>query len=622
MNYQHGNCYEFEVVRLDRDSAGYDFFEVRDAENKTFRIYNILPYQKENVPKTIKAYYRVYGNNIERLSMDRYAFLCEHYKVDQKIEFRVVGVYNDNNNKPYYALDDGIMEHRWYFGGQQVYQVGDIIHLRVRGFDPRGFLQLEEERAESRCAFPGIRVFDPKENQAVSDGVCGSEVREKTPESRRDDGSVEASATSPSDTSDTKETSAVSETSTGCRLTESQVVLEDIGDESETLELKTSIVFPPNSGGQPDIAKQCKNILRELTALMNAEGGDLYIGVHDSTHAVTGIEKDYRYLNDDPNDDWTYKENRDGYQLKIRNLLERFSQGLANNYIGFEFKTAGNHEYCIIHVKKACRPIWLNGNELYQRIGNRCQQLKGDNINNFVVERIAGGIIEKQERSYERLDKYSFKFEVQEILNNRNGILPSSSSQTKPREWYIWFNDGHVQRFTNSEYEKTKASLADVFFRLPIRTIENDYLLVLCYASGNVNTVTLKTLKDALDRKGVIREGYNVCGETKPVHIYFAHPSSMLAAVSTDEHGVQYVKIHHLTDFNPTGHPKNQGAHFIPTSGVVLDYRLLPAERNRLLPLIFKSNQKTTEYGVPLSSSEEKTQEAIRYIGLYFKEEA
>ena len=619
MNYQHGESYEFEVVRLDRDSAGYDFFEVRDADNKIFRIYNILPYQKENMPKTIRAYYLVYAKGKVRLSLDKYAFLCEHYKVDQVIEFRVVGVYNDNNNKPYYSLDDGIMEHRWYFRGQQIYQVGDSIHLRVSGIDTRDFLKLEEESAGSRQAFPGIRVFDPKGNSPVSGGVRVSGVTAETPESREDDVSAESSAAS---SSDAKDTTGVSVTGTGCSLTENQAILEDIGDESETLELKTSIVFPPNSGGQPDIAKQCKNILRELTAFMNAEGGDLYIGVHDSTHAVTGIEKDYPYLNDDPNDYWIYPKNRDGYQGKIRGLLERCSQGLANNYIGFEFKTAGNHEYCIIHVKKACRPIWLNGNELYQRIGNRCQLLKGDNINNFVVERIAGRIIEKQEQSYEKLDKCSFKFEVQEVLNNRNGILPSSASQSKPREWYIWFNDGHVQRFTNSEYEKTKDSLTDVFFSLPIRTTENDYLLVLCYTSGCVNTVTLKTLRDALDRKGVIKEGYNVCGETRPIHIYFAHPSSMLAAVSMDEHGVQYVKIHHLTDFNPTGHPRNQGAHFIPTSGVVQDYRLLPAERNRLLPLIFKSNQKTTEYGVPVSSNEEKTRDAIRYIGLYFKEEA
>ena len=82
-----------------------------------------------------------------------------------------------------------------------------------------------------------------------------------------------------------------------------------MGDENQTLELKTSIAFPPGEG-KANIGKQLYNILKELTAFMNTKGGTLYIGVHDKSKKVVGIDGDYKFLNDDEEDDFngTYKE--------------------------------------------------------------------------------------------------------------------------------------------------------------------------------------------------------------------------------------------------------------------------------------------------------------------------
>ena len=550
MKYQQGQSYEFEVKRIDRDSAGHEFFQVTDGEN-AYRVYGVLPCQSESCPDAVIAYVKsVDINGRIKLTQDLSAFIKAHYQTDEVKSFRVSAIDYDKEYR-YYCIEDVLMRHRYYFYNEQKYQVGDDIRLKIAGFDTKGFLRFSE-------------ISDSTEVPACSRSVY-----------------------IPHDST--------------------QYVLEDIGNESTNLELKSSIVFPPGSNGVPDIARQCHTILKTLVSFMNAEGGDLYIGVHDKTHAVTGIETDYPHLNEEESDDRDYPASQDGFELKIRNILQDRSQSVANELIEFEFLNGGGHDYCIIHVDRANRPIWLDGNNLYQRVGNRTQILRGDDINHFVVERMAQPIIESQTQTAQPLDTETFTRLFREVLNEqRPKIVPQviSNASSNPREWFVWFNDGHVQRFTNSEFERAKETLVDDFFRLPIGASEKDYLLVLCYASGYINMVTLKSLKDAVSkREHIIKDGYNVSDGVKPLNIYLAHPSSMLAGFSTDEHGIEYIKIHHLTDYNPTSHPRSKGALFIPKNGIVNQYKLLPAsERKKVLSLICDSTKTSQSYGTPLSS--------------------
>ncbi len=66
-------------------------------------------------------------------------------------------------------------------------------------------------------------------------------------------------------------------------------------EEGITVEFKTSIVYPPTGDGIDDIDLQSENIAREISAMMNAEGGTLYIGVNDVGNAV-GLQSDLEYF--------------------------------------------------------------------------------------------------------------------------------------------------------------------------------------------------------------------------------------------------------------------------------------------------------------------------------------
>ena len=68
------------------------------------------------------------------------------------------------------------------------------------------------------------------------------------------------------------------------------------GEESDTLEFKSSIVYPPNSGMQPEPSKQKWAILKTICGFMNTiTGGDLLLGVNDNGNSC-GLKQDMEYL--------------------------------------------------------------------------------------------------------------------------------------------------------------------------------------------------------------------------------------------------------------------------------------------------------------------------------------
>ncbi len=70
----------------------------------------------------------------------------------------------------------------------------------------------------------------------------------------------------------------------------------DYGEESDTLEFKTSIVFPPENGMQADLLRQQWAILKAVCGFLNTvSGGEILLGVNDYGRA-SGLKNDINYL--------------------------------------------------------------------------------------------------------------------------------------------------------------------------------------------------------------------------------------------------------------------------------------------------------------------------------------
>lgn len=77
-----------------------------------------------------------------------------------------------------------------------------------------------------------------------------------------------------------------------------------LGTEDLHKEFKTSIVYPPENGMQPNLQKQKVNVFKGVCAFLNSTtGGTLYLGVNDLGYVV-GIEQDMNYLNKNTIDEY------------------------------------------------------------------------------------------------------------------------------------------------------------------------------------------------------------------------------------------------------------------------------------------------------------------------------
>ena len=569
MNYEIGKQYEMKVVGIRKDSAGYNYIALHDDDpNKEYRVYNILKCQYESLPDTIYVLVKtidVFGKikfvqDIARLNK-------EHYHEGKLYAFDIKDVKEDlNTDATYYELEDDFSSHRFYFEGEQKYQKGDSCILEVAGFNDKGNLKLKEVKHTK------------------------DETIEKPVEETKDN--------------------------TQDKLTKlwASLPIMDVGEENQTLELKTSIAFPPGEG-KVNLGKQLYTILKELTAFMNTEGGTLYIGIHDKSKKVIGIEGDYQFLNSDEEDEYngSYKEDNDGYELKIRNTMDRLCPSLANSLTTISFESLEGHVFCKIEVKPARRPIFLSGTQLYVRQGNRIKILKGDEITFFITERMniaIQNIIDTEGlTNRESLSTDELRNIIRELLNERKAIpmnLPKPKDLGEIDYWIVWYSDGTWKRVHNKSDENS------VYIQVPVYKNRNASLLAFCYET-RVNTVKLTDFrKGANMNKLQTKNWWSRTGE-KPKQIFVAESTDYVAGYSIDSNGIEYVKLHAISDYTPSATPGAQGGTFVPDKARVETYALLGAEhRRRIEHLIVPRTKRSVEVGTPLSSPTLK--EEIDYL--------
>ena len=389
----------------------------------------------------------------------------------------------------------------------------------------------------------------------------------------------------------------------------------NVGDENQTLELKTSIAFPPGEG-KANIGKQLYNILKELTAFMNTKGGTLYIGVHDKSKKVIGIDGDYKFLNDDEEDDFngTYKEDKDGYELKIRNTIDRLCPSLANSLMDIKFESLEKQTYCKIDVQPARRPIFLSGTQLYIRQGNRLKLLRGDEITFFITERMTISIKDVLDTdglsaSGGGFDMDAMKQIMRSLINERRAIpkdLPKPKSLGEVDYWIIWYNDGTWKR------SRQQSSEANAYMQVPIYKNLSDPILAFCYDTNRVNTVKLSDFRKGANLNVIQKNGWSRTGD-KPKNIFLMHATDFLVGYSVDSNGIEAVKLHAISDYGTTASAANQGSPFLPDTSRIETYAVIGAEHKKnIAHLIVTKAKRSVEVGTPLTSPALKNE--IEYL--------
>lgn len=136
------------------------------------------------------------------------------------------------------------------------------------------------------------------------------------------------------------------------------------GGENEFVEFKSSLKWDLNGKINKDIEFKCMKV---IISFLNTNGGILFIGVSDD-NKIIGLESDLKNL---PKN----KQNNDSYELKITELIKKYSHVTVRKLVKIEFFEINTKTICVILIPgKAQKPIFVKKNlkkYLPVRLGNQ-----------------------------------------------------------------------------------------------------------------------------------------------------------------------------------------------------------------------------------------------------------
>jgi hypothetical protein len=152
--------------------------------------------------------------------------------------------------------------------------------------------------------------------------------------------------------------------------------------ESQTTEFKSSGRW--NSHIQKYDPSLGRIVIKTVCAFLNAEGGNLLIGVNDDGQ-VLGIEDDFTTLGT--------KQNTDGYELFLRQLLDDSLSAPTASTVRIRFPEVATEAIGQLSVSASGYPVFAkpvkggtDPSEFWVRVGNATKQLHGDDLVRYQEE--------------------------------------------------------------------------------------------------------------------------------------------------------------------------------------------------------------------------------------------
>lgn len=435
------------------------------------------------------------------LAMD----FAPHFEVGFSYDFTIIDICKNKKGTPYCCVRDGVVGgiHHFYYTEEREegLAIGDTINLRVAGFSDKMGMFLEDPV----CALP------PEDWARIE---------------QLDSGGVAP-------------------------------------NEGQQLEYKSSFAFHAKAA-VADISRQLhRELMYQIAAFMNADGGELRIGYKDDG-SPGGIDKDIPYLNDDNKEDdkynGTYPYSVEGLRRKFINAIRRNLGDFAAGNVSIQFAKKKNDFgrvvlVCHIYANQLSDPIWWRGTELYVRCENTVQRYFGDDITKFILQRKEN--VARRPIAAKTVPSTTVDSEA-ELLDDsadlKDFVPPSSLSEKT-----IW---RHITLYKNGQASRqSKSVISDtVLCNIPVAEVYNgaDGRLVFCYANGRINVMNpARLMRKKLKKSGSLYAyGYNLENGVKLLHAFVCHKDDYLVVKSRKADGREMIKAVRLSDmdFNDSMH--------------------------------------------------------------------
>jgi len=147
--------------------------------------------------------------------------------------------------------------------------------------------------------------------------------------------------------------------------------------EGPTLEFKSTLRYDLRRNEENAALE--KSVVKTIAGFLNSEGGTLLIGVEDTSELV-GIEFDFQTLG---------KRNRDGFELKLTELVTKYLGENARPYCTVGFEEIEEKTICRVEINSSPVPVYLTDGErkyFYVRAGNSTRPYEMDEAHQYIAQ--------------------------------------------------------------------------------------------------------------------------------------------------------------------------------------------------------------------------------------------
>ena len=293
------------------------------------------------------------------------------------------------------------------------------------------------------------------------------------------------------------------------------------GDESQTIEFKSSLIYSSKSGSRPDPKGQMFEITHIICGFMNARGGKLFIGVNDSGYE-NGLE-----------DDLSYRRNHGGRAsidamiVDLQNHLDRVLPSHAKAHWEISSDPESKKGVIVVDVKPVRLPVELDG-VIYVRASSTTKPRLGEEREEFIKSRehnynilmalwgvtnidkdkndenrlidneLTQGSEEKdtkEENLSEEVNDNTPKLSEIQTGHHRNNVLHDYEDNFVTPYLYLYFNK-NASVYTSAEdlYIDPITDPENCRLALAIKDFEKDSNLIYTLNDGCVGKISLKDL--------------------------------------------------------------------------------------------------------------------------------
>ena len=357
--------------------------------------------------------------------------------------------------------------------------------------------------------------------------------------------------------------------------------------ESQTVEFKTSIIYPAGSM-KADLKAQTRQVMKEVCAFLNRDGGTLYLGVNDFGVGV-GLADDMSNA--------LFADSRDKYDRYVRDQITAQLGQAANHCVHsyFDEEACGRDVY-VLEIQPCERAVSLDG-VYYERQGSSSRKVAPEYLDMFLRSKAPKGQSDVNPGQEPDSDPVSEPASDSGVMGTQpvqeKEIIPTGRLRNNVLHYYDQNYDYstamYLHFYPDFQYKVSKEDTYEedsTLLTLNLHSGELSNHVITVYDDGAVSKVPVSRFLEKAER-----QLHNCYDGASPVFVCPADKDDILY-VAYEHKGTVYHRLENVADLHERGVRDAGEMLFDVAFDRILKAEILPDSFRSDLPKVITSRKK------------------------------